>query len=87
MKWVSIAEQQYTSLRSPCAMPSVGCSGVKLAAIGLRRSGNASPSGLQMNLGLADARRTCLPECVVSNCKVWWRWNNGLGLFFMVQAP
>ena len=45
----------HTSLRSPCAMPSVGWSGVKLAAIGLWSSGNAfygvmnhaSPSGSQ----------------------------------------
>ena len=35
MKWGSTAEQPHTSLRSPCAMPSVGWSGVKLAAIGL----------------------------------------------------
>ena len=40
MKWVSMAEQPHTSLRSPCAMPSVGWSGVKLAAIGLWSSGN-----------------------------------------------
>jgi hypothetical protein len=47
-------------------MPSVGWSGVKLAAIGLWSRGNgfsivinhASPSGNTMtNLGLADARR------------------------------
>ena len=31
MKWVSMAEQQYTNLRSPCAMTSVSWSGVKLA--------------------------------------------------------
>ena len=35
MKWVSMAEQSHTSLRSPCARPSVGRSGVKLAAIGI----------------------------------------------------
>uniref|UniRef100_UPI00358E1596 protein FAM83B-like n=1 Tax=Myxine glutinosa TaxID=7769 RepID=UPI00358E1596 len=53
MKWVSMAEQPHTSRRSPCAMPSVGWSGVKLTAIGLWSSGNAfsgvmkhaSPSG------------------------------------------
>ncbi|KAK6292537.1 hypothetical protein J4Q44_G00371210 [Coregonus suidteri] len=53
MKWVSMAEQPHTSLRSPCAMPSVGWSGVKLATIGFWSSGNtfsgvmnhASPSG------------------------------------------
>ena len=41
MKWVSMAEQVHTSLRSPCTMPSVGWSGVKLAAIGLWSSENA----------------------------------------------
>ena len=53
MKWVSMAEQPYTSLRSPCTMSSVGWSGVKIAAIGLWSSENsfsgvmnhASPSG------------------------------------------
>jgi hypothetical protein len=32
---VSMTEQPQTTLRSPCAMPSVGWSGVKLANIGL----------------------------------------------------
>ena len=41
MKWVSMAEQPHTSIRSPCAMPNVGWSGVKLAAIDLWNSGNA----------------------------------------------
>ena len=53
IKWVSMAEQQHTSLRSTCAMPSAGWSDVKLAAIGLWSSGKAfsgvmnhtSPSG------------------------------------------
>ena len=53
MKWVSMAEQPHTSLTSPCTMPSVSWSGVKLAAVGLWSSGNilsgvinhASPSG------------------------------------------
>ena len=35
-----MAEQSHTSLRSTCAMPSVGWSDVKLAAIGLWSSGN-----------------------------------------------
>ena len=35
MKLVSMAEHPHTSLRPPCAMPSVGWSGVKLTAIGL----------------------------------------------------
>ena len=50
---VSMAEQLHTSLRSPCAMPSIGWSGLKLTAVGLWSSGNAfsgvtnyaSPSG------------------------------------------
>ena len=53
MKWVSMAEQPHTSLRSPWAKQRVCWSGVKLAAIGLWSSGNAfsgvmnhaSPSG------------------------------------------
>ena len=57
MKWVSMAEQPHTSLRSSYAMPSVGWSGVKLTAIGLWSSGNAlsgvmnhaSPSGSAMD--------------------------------------
>ena len=31
MKWVSMAEHPYTSLRSPCAMQNVGWSGVQSA--------------------------------------------------------
>jgi hypothetical protein len=57
MTWVSMAEQLHTSLRSPCAMPSVCWSSVKLAAIALWSSGkafsevmnNASPSGSPMD--------------------------------------
>ena len=57
MKWVSLAEPLHPSLRSPCAMPSIGWSGVKLTAIGLWSSGNtfsgvmnhASPSGSAMD--------------------------------------
>ena len=53
MKWVSMAELPHTSLRSPCAMPSIDWSGVKLAGIGLWSNGNklfgvmnhVSPSG------------------------------------------
>ena len=46
MKQVSMAEQQHTSLRSPCTKPNVGRSGVKLAAIGLWSSGNAFSGGM-----------------------------------------
>jgi hypothetical protein len=41
MKGVSMAVQPHTSLYSPSAMPSVGWSGVKLDATGLRSNGNA----------------------------------------------
>ena len=33
MKWVSMAEQPHTSLRSPCALPSVGWCGVSSAPL------------------------------------------------------
>jgi hypothetical protein len=60
MKWVSMIKQQHTNLRSPCAMPSVNLSDVKLAAIGLWNSGNAlsgvmnhaSPSGSLVGGGI-----------------------------------
>ena len=59
------------SLRSPCAMPSVGWSGVKLDTIGLWSSGNAfsgvmnhtSPSGCPTNksvFGGCQENTTCL---------------------------
>ena len=38
------------------------------------------------NLGLVDARRTLPARMHSTSCKVWWRRNSGLGLFFMVQA-
>jgi hypothetical protein len=41
MECLSMAKQRYTSLRTSCAMPSVGWSCVKLAAIGLWSSGSA----------------------------------------------
>ena len=53
MKWVSMAEQLNTSLRSPCAMPSVG-SGVKLAAIELWSSGNGF-SGVMNHASLSGS--------------------------------
>jgi hypothetical protein len=63
---VSMAEQLHTSLRSPCAMPSIGWSGVKLAAIGLWSSGNlfsgvmnhASPSD-ESGFGGCQENATC----------------------------
>ena len=36
------------------------------------------------DLGLADARKTLPARMHSATCKVWWRRNNGLGLFFMV---
>jgi hypothetical protein len=56
-------------------MSSVGWSGVRLAAIGLWSSANTF-SGLMNHAQMHSA-----------NCQVWWRRNNGLGLFFMVRAP
>ena len=40
----------------------------------------------QRNLGLADVRRTLPVPMHSANCKVWWRRNNGVWLFFTVQA-
>jgi hypothetical protein len=40
----------------------------------------------QMNMGLIESRRTLPARMHSANYKVWWRRNNGLGLFFMVQA-
>jgi hypothetical protein len=91
MKWVSMAEQLHTSLRSLCAMPNVGWSGVKLTAVGLRSSGNAF-SGVMNHDALSGsptdesefARRMLPAQLHSANCKVWLRRDNGLGLFFMV---
>jgi hypothetical protein len=38
------------------------------------------------NLVLADGMRTLPAPLHSVNCKVWWRRNNGLGLFFMVRS-
>ena len=90
MKWVS---QLHTSLRSPCTMPSVVWSGVKLGAMGAFEM--RSLEGWIMHhhlalqcthLGLVDARRTLSALMHSVNCKVWWRRNNGLGLFLMVRV-
>jgi hypothetical protein len=70
MKWVSMAEQPHTSLRSPYLMLSVGWSGVKLTSIELWSSGNkflgvmkhASPSGSptdKSGLGGCQENATC----------------------------
>jgi hypothetical protein len=77
-----------TSLRSPYTMPSVGWSGVKLVAIGLWSSGNVLwcdgsrftiwQSNRQIWFGSCQENDTC-PS---ANCKVLWRRNNGLRLFF-----
>ena len=94
MKWVYMAEEPHTNLRSPCAMPSVGWSDVKVTAIGLWSSGNVfsgvmnhtSPSGsLTDESGFGGCQET---PCIVhrAKCKVWWRRNNGLEQFFMVRA-
>ena len=80
MKWVSVVNQPQTSLRSPCAMPSIGWSGVKLAAIGLWSSGNAfsgvmnnaSPSGSptdESGFGGYQENATCPMHTVVPTVK------------------
>uniref|UniRef100_A0A8C7TS17 VPS26, retromer complex component A n=1 Tax=Oncorhynchus mykiss TaxID=8022 RepID=A0A8C7TS17_ONCMY len=60
-------------------------SGVKLSAMN-----HSLPSGSlavqQTNLDFADARRMLPAPMHIANCKVWWRRNNGLGLFFMIRA-
>ena len=62
--------QQHTSLRSPCAMPSVGWSGVQVATVGNTFSGvmnHASPSGSPTDKsGFGGS----LPECIVPTVKV-----------------
>jgi hypothetical protein len=47
------------------------------------------PSGSparQMNLGLVNYRRMLPAPMHRANCQVWWRRNNGLGLFFIIWA-
>ena len=78
MKWVSMAEQLYTSLRAPGSMPSVGYSDVKLAAIELWSSGNGfsgvmnhdSPSSSPTDKsGFGDARRMLPAQCIMPPVK------------------
>ena len=77
MKWDSMAEQPDTSLRSPCAMPSVGWSCVKPLD-----SGAVETHSLEWwimlhhlvvrrtNLCLAD---DCyMPECIVQSVRFGW---------------
>ena len=95
MKWISMAKQLHISLRSPCAMPSFSWSGVNLTTIGLWSSGNtfsgvvnhASPSGSLMDeFGFGGCQENATCPNALCYCKVCWRKNNGLGLFFMVRA-
>ena len=39
------------------------------------------------NLGLTDARRAVPFGMYNANSKVWWRRDNGLGLFFSALVP
>uniref|UniRef100_A0A8C8LTV6 Kinesin-like protein n=1 Tax=Oncorhynchus tshawytscha TaxID=74940 RepID=A0A8C8LTV6_ONCTS len=85
-----------TSLTSPCAMPSVGWSGVKLAAIRLWSSGNtfsgvmnhgSSSGSLTDKSGFGGCQENAPPAPMHNaNCEVRWRRNNSLGLFFIVGA-
>ena len=96
MEWVSMADQLHASLTSTSPMPSVGCSGVKhtdtvdcgavetcsvewritLPCLAVRWA----------SLGLVDAGRTLPAWLHCANCEVWWRGDNGMGLFFRVWA-
>jgi hypothetical protein len=78
----------HTSLRSTCAMATVGWSGIKLAAIGLRSNGNAlsgvmnnaSPSGSptdESGFGGCQENATCAPMHS-ANCKAT-AYNDSLG--------
>ena len=89
------SQAPHRSLRSPCSIPSVGWSGVKLAGIGLWSSGNTisgvmnhtSPSGNPLDKSRFGGTRRMLPSPTHSiNCKVWRMRNNDLGLFFIVWA-
>ena len=70
MKWVSMAEEPHTTLRSPCAIPSFGWSDVKFTAIWTLEQLKCilwwwitlyHLAVWRKNLGLADARRTLCP--------------------------
>ena len=64
MKWFSMAEQPQTSLRSPCTMPSVGWSSVKL-------SGNELRSEC-CNRGQTIFTRYVLQHSAVPFCELVW---------------
>ena len=82
MKWVSMAEQLHTSLKSPCAMPSISWSGVKLAAIGLWSSGNAF-SGVMNHASPSCSPNGRMPgESYLPQC-FWWF---GLGPLVSVKG-
>ena len=70
-----MAEQAHTSLRSLCALPSVGWSGAKHAAAGLWSSGNVF-SGVMNHASLSNFAE--------NTTGVWWRRDNSLGLLFKV---
>jgi hypothetical protein len=76
-------------------MPSVGWSGVKLAAIALWSSGNTLErwitlhhlAGQRTNLSLPDARKKLSAPLLSANCKVWWTSNNSLVIWFGPLFP
>jgi hypothetical protein len=69
MKWVSMAEQPHTTIRSPCTIPSVGWSGVKLTAIGLCNSGNAFSVVINYASPSGNPTDKSVPECIVPTVK------------------
>ena len=89
MKWVSMAEQPHTSLRSPCTMPSIGWRCLKLPAFGLW-SDELLFTILQSDRRIRVWRfpgECYMLECIVPTGKFGvWRRNNGLELFFIFRA-
>ena len=86
MKWVYMTEQPHTSLRKPCAMPSIGWSGIKLVAIGLEQWKQVlwgHHLAIQWtNLGLVEARRMLPAPMHSANCNVF----NGSGPLVPVKG-
>ena len=95
MKWVSMAEQPHTSVRSPCTMPKRRLEWCKACCHWtleqwkhvLWSDESCYLAVRQTNLGLEDPMRAPPAPMHSANCNVWWRRNNEPGLFFMVSGP